>query len=242
MTPRRSAWWRLGVVAGLLAASGCAGRSDLDGGPRGRPVCVDPRRAPASMIRPGDRAIDLHWCGTPPYPERGSWLKASATLDDIVTEGFPKLGYGLVLGDAATVDPERDFGGWIRTMVRVRLVDAVSVLGPGTGPKGAGLLPFAFEDGVVRIDGVTVRTPHHERAAVTPGRRYLFTYAQDMAIQNPWAGPVWAVDARGRIVAAVGGTKMRPWMRALIGHDAVAVLDRLARRAGATRYPGSVLP
>ena len=205
-------------------------------------MCADPRRTPASLIRPADRAVDLRWCGTPLFPERGHWLKPAATLDDVIDKGFPNLGYGFVLADVVSLAGERDPGGWIHTMVRVRIVDAASTLGPGTGPYGAGAVPFMFEDGVVRIDGVIVRSPYHERSALVPARRYLFTYAQDAVIPNPWAGPAWLVDGRGRIVAAVGGTRTRPWMRALIGKDAGAVLDRLERRPGATRYRPSVLP
>jgi len=204
-------------------------------------VCADPRRTPASFIRPGDRAIDLRWCGTPPFPERGHWLAPDATLDDVADKGFPNLGYGLVLADVVSLTGERDPGGGIHTMVRVRIVDAVSVLGPGSGPYGAGAVPFSFEGGAVRIDDVVVRSPHHVRAALVSSRRYLFTYAQDRFVPNPWAGPTWTVDGSGRITGAVGGTRTRRWMRALIGRDAVAVLDRLERRPGAMRYRPSGL-
>jgi hypothetical protein len=127
------------------------------------------------LIRPGDRAVDLRWCGTPPGLERGSWLPADA--------------------------------------------DAY--------PKGAGMLPFRFEGGVVSIGGVIVRSTFHERARLLPSRRYLFTYAKDSVTPNPWAGPVWAVAADGRVAAAVGNLDGRLWMRCLIGQDARAVVDRL---------------
>ncbi len=218
------------AVLGLLAVPACAVRHDPTGEPRGRTVCVERARPPASLIRPGDRAIDLRWCGGAPYPERGYWLPATATVDDVLLKGFPNLGYGLVLADVVSLSGERDPGGWIHTMVRVRIVDAASVLGPGTGPYGAGAVPFMFEDGVVRINGVMVRTPYHERAALVPSRRYLFTYAQDSVTPNPWAGPVWAVNANGRITGAVGDVRGRLWMRALIGQDAQAVIDRLKTR------------
>jgi hypothetical protein len=241
MTRASRALVRASTVLGLLVASGCAARHDPTGEQRGRVVCADSRRTPASLIRSGDRAIDMRWCGPPPFLEHGHWLKPSATLDDVVDDGFPRLGYGLVLADVVSLTGERDPGGWIHTMVQVRIVDAVSALGQGTGPYGAGAVPFRFDSGVARIDGVVVRSPHHERAALAPGQRYLFTYAQETGIQNPWAGPTWSVDGRGRIDAAVGGTRARQWMRALIGRPARAVLDRLARRPGATRYP-SILP
>jgi hypothetical protein len=183
----------------------------------------------------------MRWCSPSPFPERGYWLSPNATVDDVV-HSFPNLGYGLVLADVLSLWGEQDPGGGIHSMVQVRIVDAASVLGPGTGPYGAGLVPFMFEGGTVPIDGVVVRSPHHERAILIPSRRYLFTYAQEFGIPNPWAGPTWLVDGRGRIVAAVGGTRTRPWMRALIGQDAGAVLDRLERRRGATRYRQSVLP
>jgi len=145
-------------VLGLLAASGCAARRAPDGGPRGRTVCADRSRMPASLIRPGDRAIDMRWCGTPPFLERGYWLPADATLDDVLQKGFPNLGYGLVLADVTSLAGERDPGGWIHTMVQVRIVAAASVRGPGTGPYGGGAVPFTFEGGVVRIDDVIVRS------------------------------------------------------------------------------------
>lgn len=226
------------AVVGLLAASACAARHEPGSVPRGRAVCVDPRRPPAALIRPGDRAIDLRWCSPPPFLEHGHWLKPSATVDDIVDAGFPSLGYGLVLADVVSLTGERGPGGGIHTRVSVRIVEAVSVLGPGTGPYGAGAVPFQFEGGAVRIDDVIVRSSHHERAALVAGRRYLFTYAQDMVIPSPWAGPTWAVDRGGRIASAVGGSRTRKWMRGLIGQDAYGVMARLARRPGATRYPG----
>ena len=63
-------------------------------------------------------------------------------------------------------------------MVQVRIVDAASVLGPGNGPYGAGAVPFMFEDGAVLIDGVLIRSPHHERAVLVPSRCYLHTYSK----------------------------------------------------------------
>jgi|EndMetStandDraft_7_1072992.scaffolds.fasta_scaffold101671_1 hypothetical protein len=223
-----------GGILATLTLSACANRLRPTGEPRGRAVCASTTRMPATFIRPGDRAINLRWCGKPPFPEKGFWLPVRATVDDVLS-GFPKLGYGLVLGDVVWVNGERDPGGWIHTMVQVRIVDSATVLGPGNEPYGRGAVPFTFEGGVVSIDGVVVRSPYHERAALVPARRYLFTYAQDFGIPNPWAGPVWAVDARGRIVGAVGGTRTRPWMRALIGQDAQSVVDRLAARGPAAR-------
>ena len=224
----------LGATLALLAAGGCAGRHHPGGEPRGRAVCVEAGATPASLIRSGDRAIDLRWCGPRPYLEKGYWLPATATIDDVL-DGFPNLGYGLVLADVVSVRGEQDPGGWIHTMVQVRIVDAATVLGPGTGPYGAGAVPFRFEDGTVSIDGVLVRSPHHERAVLVPSRRYLFTYAQEYAVPNPWAGPVWAVEANGRISGAVGDVRGRRWMHALIGQDAQALVDRLERRRPVAR-------
>lgn len=235
MNPRQ---W-LAAASGLLATLGlaaCAARLAPTGEPRGRMVCASTTRMPATLIRPGDRAINLRWCGKPPWPDQGYWLPANATVDDVLS-GFPSLGYGLVLADAMFVNAERDPGGWIHTNVQVRIVDWASILKPGAGvePYGLGAVPFMFPGGVVSIDGVIVRSPYHERAAVMPSRRYLFTYYQDLGIPTPWAGSVWAVDASGRIVGAVGGTRTRPWMRALIGQDAQAMVDRLEARRPAAR-------
>src|SRR4051812_36027736 len=122
------------LTAALVSLPGaCASRRDHQTEPRGRVVCANPARTPASLIGPGDSAIDMRWCGPSPFPERGYWLSPNATVDDVV-HSFPNLGYGLVLADVLSLWGEQDPGGGIHSMVQVRIVDAASVLGPGTGP------------------------------------------------------------------------------------------------------------
>ena len=219
----------------LVLTSACARHTDPELEPRGRRVCATANTPPASYIRPGDRAIDLRWCGTPPFPERGHWLHRNAT-PDAVFGAFPTLGHGLVLVEVRSRAGERNPSGSIRTVAHAVVVDGVSVLKPGPRLGSAGVaVPFTFDSGVVTVDGVVLRGPGHENAAVRAGRRYLFVYAQNEGFLEPFAPVAWNVDEDGRVGTAVGGIATRPWMKALTGRPVAEILDALERTAAADR-------
>ena len=185
--------------------------------PRTWSVCAE-ATAHARVARSA-RAIarsTCSWCGPPPYPGAGLLAAGRMPRVDDVLGGFPSLGYGLVLADVVSLWGEQDPGGWIHTMVQVRIVDAASVLGPGTGPYGAGA-------GAVHVRGrhrahrqrrwsahPITSAPSRPLAAVSVHLRPGIRHPESLGRAG------WAVDANGRVTGAVGDVRGRLWMRALI--------------------------
>ena len=216
------------ITLALVAAAGCAGRSATrTSEPRGRAVCYAPTPL-EQIVRPGDKAISLRHCGPPLKAEQGHRIARDAPMDDVLRAGLD-LGESLIVVDvvSAATGESMPGRGWVQTTVYGRLVDGVNLLRPNAPVPPGVVLPLFFADGTVTIDGVAIRTPDSDRAAFQVAARYLL-FVSEAHYQGFFnGGPAWIVGADGRIVAPLGRSDRRRWMRTFVGRPADEIMARL---------------